>query len=89
MSESQNEKQNTDAARKPMREEMTNVNFADPNLVVTLADGRILSVSLSLFPLLARASTQERNNYFLIEDGIGVHWPDLDVSLRQLLDLAT
>ena len=52
MSESQNEKQNTDAARKPMREEMTNVNFADPNLVVTLADGHTLSVSISLFPRL-------------------------------------
>jgi hypothetical protein len=73
-----------------MREEITNVIFADPNLVVTLASGRTLSAPLALFPHLAQASTQERNNYFLIEGGIGVHWPliDQDVSLRHLLDLA-
>jgi hypothetical protein len=74
-----------------MREEITNVNFADPNLVVTLSSGSILSVSLPLFPRLQQASAQERNNFFLIEGGIGIHWPDLDedVSLRQLLNLAT
>jgi hypothetical protein len=73
-----------------MSPQIVDCQILDPNLVVTLSSGRILSVSLLFFPHLAQAPTQQRNSWFIIEGGIGVHWPliNQDVSLRHLLDLA-
>jgi hypothetical protein len=73
-----------------MRPEIADVKILDPNLVVHLSNGRTLSASLNLFPRLQHASTDQRNNWFIIAGGIGVHWPDLDedITLRTLLELA-
>lgn len=56
-------------------------------LVVSLNDGRILSVPLAWFPRLAHASPHQLANYELLGDGEGIHWPavDEDVSLVGLL----
>lgn len=57
------------------------VSSDDDGLTVTLADGRRLTVPLAWFPRLLHASPEERENWRLIGDGRGIHWPDLDEDL--------
>lgn len=54
------------------------VSFTDSALCFTLADGREISAPLEWFPTLRDASNKQRNNWRLIGNGIGVHWPDID-----------
>ncbi|HET6586171.1 MAG TPA: DUF2442 domain-containing protein [Oleiagrimonas sp.] len=57
-------------------------------LVVSLSDGRVLSVPLVWFPRLASASPEQLANFELLGEGEGVHWPavDEDVSVLGLLE---
>ena len=57
------------------------VAISDDELTVDLADGRRLSVPLAWFPRLLHASHAERQNWYLLGDGQGVHWPDIDEDL--------
>jgi hypothetical protein len=50
-------------------------------LAATFADGGIILRPLSWYPTLADATASQRNNWRLIADGHGVHWPDLDLDL--------
>ncbi len=63
------------------------VTIAPDELIVTLADSRRVSVPLAWFPKLARATAGQLQNYELLGDGEGIHWPDLDedVSVEGLL----
>lgn len=63
------------------------VTIAPDEVIVTLADGRRISVPLGWFPKLVSAKTEELKNYELLGDGKGIHWPDLDedVSVEGLL----
>jgi hypothetical protein len=63
------------------------VSFTADDLVVRLADGRLVSVPLGWFPRILRATPELRGNWRLIGNGIGIHWPliDEDVSLATLL----
>jgi len=63
------------------------VRCTNDELVVTLTDGRTLSVPLAWFPRLANATTRQRSNYELLGDGSGIHWPlaDEDISVSALL----
>jgi hypothetical protein len=63
------------------------VSFGGGKLHITLADGRELSVPLSWFPRLQRATAAQRKKWELIGGGIGIHWPliDEDVSVENLL----
>jgi hypothetical protein len=67
----------------------TGVDFAQDFLVVTLRDGRVLSVPLEWFPRLRVASEGDRRNWRLIANGYGIHWPalDEDISVPGLLGL--
>src|SRR5215203_5338335 len=60
---------------------ITEVRVTDDDLVVALADGRTLSVPLVWYPRLLNASEEERNDWRLIGDGEGVHWPQIDEDL--------
>jgi uncharacterized membrane protein len=60
---------------------ITEVRVTDDDLVVALADGRTLSVPLVWYPSLLNASEEERNDWRLIGDGEGVHWPQIDEDL--------
>ena len=53
----------------------------DEDLIVSLIDGREVKVPLVWFPKLMHATSVQRNNYRIIGDGIGLHWPDLDEDL--------
>ncbi|MBN1592115.1 MAG: DUF2442 domain-containing protein [Candidatus Coatesbacteria bacterium] len=57
------------------------IRFTDDELIVSLVDGRTISVPLVWFPRLAGASKEQLANYELLGDGDGIHWPDLDEDL--------
>ena len=57
------------------------VTVTDDSLTVDLTDGRTLAAPLAWYPRLVHGTPQERNNWRLIGDGEGIHWPDLDEDL--------
>ncbi len=63
------------------------ISFAADDLIMRLADGRQVSVPLGWFPRLLRATPEQRSNWKLIGNGIGIHWPliDEDVSVASML----
>jgi hypothetical protein len=64
-----------------------NVQVTDDALIVDLSDGRTVSVPLAWFPRLLHGTIKERNNWRLIGEGEGIHWPDLDedISVENLI----
>ena len=50
-------------------------------LVVSLADGRRLSVFIAWYPRLANAKPEQRRNWRLIGPGVEFHRPDVDEDL--------
>ena len=48
-------------------------------MVVSLVDGRKVIIPLVWFPRLASATKGQLENYELLGDGEGIHWPDIDV----------
>jgi hypothetical protein len=54
------------------------VTFTENSFVVYLNDGRNISVPIIWYPRLLNGNKQERENYELIGDGEGIHWPDID-----------
>jgi hypothetical protein len=63
------------------------VAVTDDALAVDLNDGRSISVPLAWFPRLLHGTREERDNWRLIGEGEGIHWPDLDedISVENLL----
>ena len=58
-----------------------NVRFTEDEMSVLLADGRTITVPLLWFPSLLNATDSQLNNYQILGDGEGIHWPDLDEDL--------
>ena len=65
---------NTDARVKE-------VSVTDDLITFHLIDGRVISVPLAWSWRLSDATPGQRNNYEIIGDGHGVHWPDIDEDL--------
>jgi Protein of unknown function (DUF2442) len=63
------------------------LTVTDDSLIVDLVDGRTISVPLAWYPRLLHGQPEERNNWRLIGQGEGIHWPDLDedISAENLL----
>ncbi len=61
------------------------VRFDDAQMWVELEDGRTLGIPLAWFPRLVRATTAQREDFFLSPDGI--HWDEIDedISIAGLL----
>jgi hypothetical protein len=57
------------------------VQCSEDELIVSLVDGRRISVPLAWFPRLAKATPAERDNWEILGDGQGIHWPDIDEDL--------
>ena len=66
---------------------VTDIAITENNFTVSLADGRTITVPLEWFPRLVHASAAERENWRLIGQGEGLHWPDLDedINIHDLL----
>lgn len=61
--------------------------FTEDMLYVRLEDGREVGVPLEWFPRLIKATAEQRNNWRLIGNGVGIHWEDIDedLSVRRLV----
>ncbi len=57
------------------------VNFDEDMMHVLLTDGRCLSVPIAWFPLLRKASPEQRTKYEIGSGGTSLHWPELDEDL--------
>ena len=55
--------------------------MTEDELIVSLVDGRRVSVPLAWFPRLLHATPAQRSNWQLLGDGEGIHWPDVDEDL--------
>lgn len=64
------------------------LRFTSGRLVVTLHDGRELSVPLAWFPRLVRATPEQLAQFEWLGMGEGIHWPalDEDISVLGLLE---
>ena len=63
------------------------VEVTQDEIIVTLVDGRVLSVPVAWYPRLSHGTKEERNTYELMGRGTGIHWPmlDEDISVSGLL----
>jgi len=59
----------------------TYVVVGDQSLTVSLSDGRQLVLPIEWYPRLKFGTPAERNNWRLVGEGVGIHWPDLDEDL--------
>ena len=57
------------------------VYFTRSSLVVDLKDGRTISVPLSWYPKLLKATPKARENWKTSGGGYGIHWPEIDEDL--------
>ncbi len=57
------------------------VYFTRDSLVVDLVDGRTISVPLTWYPKLRKASLRERSRWEICGGGHGIHWPEIDEDL--------
>ncbi len=66
----------------------SDVSVANDEIAVDLLDGRRIIVPLIWYPRLVQGTAKERNNWRLIGQGEGIHWPELDedISVQNLLD---
>jgi Protein of unknown function (DUF2442) len=68
----------TSLATKQIEIRATSVRVSDDALIVDLSDGRTVSAPLAWYPRLLHGTSAERDDYQLIGEGLGIHWPQLD-----------
>ncbi|HWB53778.1 MAG TPA: DUF2442 domain-containing protein [Tepidisphaeraceae bacterium] len=75
----------TGRAKKPkaaLREATAKeVRFGEQHMIVVLTDGRELSIPLSFYPTLAKASPAERSQWEIFGSGRAIEWEALDLQL--------
>ncbi|MCF6251198.1 MAG: DUF2442 domain-containing protein [Methylococcaceae bacterium] len=57
------------------------IKCTDTTIIVELIDGRTISAPLVWFPRLSQASKEQLENWELLGDEEGIHWPDVDEDL--------
>ena len=57
------------------------MSFTADSLVVSLKDGRTISVPLAWYPRLFEAKASARKKWKISGGGYGIHWPELDEDL--------
>jgi len=60
------------------------VEVTEDSIAAQLADGRAISVPLAWSWRLSDATPEQRNNFEIIGNGEGVHWPDVDEDISAL-----
>lgn len=65
----------------------TQVKVTEDKIIVSLVDGRVISIPIPWYPRLLHGTAEERNQYGLMGRGTGIHWPmlDEDISVSGLL----
>jgi hypothetical protein len=64
-----------------MRPQAHNIQCTEASIIVELVDGRTITAPLVWFPNLMGATKQQLENWELLGDGEGIHWPDVDEDL--------
>lgn len=57
------------------------VSFTEDEIVVSIADGRTISVPLVWYPRLLHATAEQRATWHTAGAGFGIHWPEIDEDL--------
>jgi hypothetical protein len=60
----------------------TDVTCDNDSLIITLADGREISVPLEWYPRLRDDTPAQRAKWRLIGGGVGIHWPEIDEDIE-------
>ena len=58
--------------------EAQHITVTEDTITVDLTDGRTVSVPVGWYPRLLYGTKEERDNWRLIGQGEGIHWPELD-----------
>ncbi|MCI0695556.1 DUF2442 domain-containing protein [candidate division KSB1 bacterium] len=61
-----------------MEPRIKNVEVTEETITAHFFDGRVISVPLAWSWRLSEATPEQRNNFEIIGDSQGVHWPDID-----------
>ncbi len=66
---------------------MMTMNVTEDLIIADLEDGRTISVPLAWSWRLSGATPAQRNNFEIIGNGEGAHWPDVDedISIQGML----
>jgi hypothetical protein len=62
-------------------ERVKDVVIREDMLIVSLQDGRIISVLLAWYPRLFNESAEQLSHWEIIGGGYGIHWSEIDVHL--------
>ena len=65
-------------AETPGEVKIKEVNVTSDEIIARLTDGRVVSVPIVWSWRLSEATPGQRENYEIIGDGHGVHWPEID-----------
>ena len=57
------------------------MRVTNDRLAVDLMNGRTIIVPVAWFPRLRSGTREQRAEWELIGDGVGIHWPDLDENI--------
>lgn len=67
-----------DTAVKLQEVRIKHIDITKDTITAQLMDGRTISVPLAWSWRLSEATPTQRENWEIIGDGHGVHWPDID-----------
>ncbi len=65
-------------AVKAIEPRLVNVQVSEDEITAFLLDGRTISVPMAWSWRLSEATLEQRLNFEIIGDGLGIHWPDID-----------
>jgi len=66
---------------------MMTMNVTEDLIIAELEDGRIISVPITWSWRLSEATPEQRNNFEVLGNGEGAHWPEIDedISVRGMM----
>ncbi len=65
-------------AANPNEVRIKDIMVTENEIIAYLVDGRVISVPIVWSWRLSEATPEQRANYEIIGDGLGVRWPDID-----------
>ena len=63
---------------------LLNIKITDDEIIGILVDGRTISVPLVWSWRLSEATLKQRQNFEILGNGEGIHWPDIDEDISVL-----
>jgi hypothetical protein len=65
-------------AVKAIEPRLLNVQVSEDEITAFLLDGRTISIPIAWSWRLSEATSEQRLNFEIIGEGLGIHWPDID-----------